>query len=138
MLKSARSSLLIALTVGVSAIAQTGSSSLTGTVVDTTNQVIPGCSVMLTNEVSGEQRTETTNALGDFVFAGVSPGIYTIRIEKTGFRPLERRGNVLISSTRLALGALQLQVGGVNESIEVTAEAAQVEPRAPINRNWSI
>ena len=122
-----RSMIFLALTVTFSANAQTGSSSVVGTVADTTNRVIPGSSVTLINEASGEQRTDITNEVGDFVFASVNPGTYTVRVERTGFRILERRGNVVISSTRLSLGTLQLQVGGLNQSVEVTAQQTQVE-----------
>jgi len=122
-----RSTIFLALAVTFSAIAQTGSSSVVGTVADTTNRVIPGSSVTLINEASGEQRTDTTNQVGDFVFASVNPGTYTVRVQSTGFRILERRGNVVVSSTRLSLGTMQVQVGGVNESVEVTAQATQVE-----------
>ena len=76
MSKHVYSTFLVALTVVASAVAQTGSSSLTGTVSDVTNQIIPGCSVTLTNEASGDQRTDTTNGQGDLVFAGVSPGTH--------------------------------------------------------------
>src|SRR5258708_4982221 len=122
-----RSTIFLALTVAFSAIAQTGSSSVVGTVADSTNRVILGSSVTLINEASGEQRTDTTNQVGDFVFASVNPGTYTVRIRSTGFRVLERRGNVVVSSTRLSLGTLQLQVGSVNESVEVTSQQTQVE-----------
>lgn len=119
--------IFVSLTVAVSAMAQTGSSSVTGTVADTTNRVIPGSSITLINEASGDQRSEITNQTGDFVFAGVNPGTYTVKVQNTGFRTLERRGNVVVSSTRLSVGTLQLQVGAVNESVDVSAQAAQVE-----------
>ena len=70
----------------VSAMAQTGSSSVVGTVADTTNRVVPGSSVTLINEASGDQRSETTNQTGDFVFASVNPGTYTVRVQSVGFR----------------------------------------------------
>lgn len=127
MLKNLRSATLLALIVAASAIAQSGSSSVVGTVADTTNRVIPGATVTLINEASGDQRTDTTSQTGDFVFAVVNPGIYTVKVQNTGFRTFERRNVVLISSSRLALGTLQLQVGGVSESVDVSAQVTQVE-----------
>ena len=116
-----------ALLLAVSAVAQTSSSSLAGTVADSSNSVIPGAAVTLINETSGETRQTKTGATGDFVFTAITPGTYTVRVEAPGLRPLESKGNVVVSSTRLALGTLQLQVGAVNQSIEVTAQGAQVQ-----------
>src|SRR5690348_13319432 len=115
------------LLLAISAVAQTSSSSLAGTVADSSNSVIPGAAITLINETSGETRQTKTTATGDFVFTAVTPGTYTVRVEAPGLRPLESKGNVVVSSTRLALGTLQLQVGAVNQSIEVTAQGAQVQ-----------
>src|SRR5260370_863826 len=113
-LRSLCPAIFASLAVAVSAVAQTGSSSVVGTVADITNRVVPGSSITLINEASGDQRSEITNQTGDFVFASVNPGTYTVRIQSVGFRILERRGHVAVSSTRLSLGTLQLQAGTVN------------------------
>lgn len=116
-----------ALLFAMAAMAQTSSSSLAGTVADSSNSVIPGAVVTLINETSAETRRTTTSASGDFVFSAITPGVYTVKVEATGLRTLERKGNVVVSSTRLALGTLQLEVGSVNQSVEVTAQGAQVQ-----------
>jgi len=43
-----------------------------------------------------------------------------------GFRPLERKNNVVLAAGRLAVGTLQLEVGSVTESVLVTAQGAGV------------
>ncbi|HMJ63235.1 MAG TPA: carboxypeptidase-like regulatory domain-containing protein, partial [Bryobacteraceae bacterium] len=111
----------------MTAAAQTSSSSLAGTVADSSNSVIPGATVTVTNETSGETRQAKTAATGDFVFTAMTPGVYTVKVEASGLRTLESKNNVLVSSSRLALGTLQLQVGAVNQSVEVTAQGAQVQ-----------
>src|SRR5882724_9164651 len=115
------------LVFAMSAAAQTSSSSLAGTVADATNSVIPGPTVTVTNETSGESRQTKSSASGDFVFSALTPGMYTVKVEAPGLRTLERKGNVLVSSSRLALGTLQLEIGSVNQSVEVTAQGAQVQ-----------
>ena len=85
MLKNLCLSILAALAATLSAIAQTGSSAVVGTVADTTNRVIPGSSVTLINEASGDQRSESTNQTGDFVFAGVNPGTYYVESAESWF-----------------------------------------------------
>src|SRR5690349_1305358 len=100
-----------ALLSAVSATAQTSSSSLSGTVADSSNRVIPGANVTLVDEASGEEKQATTSGLGEFVFPALNPGTYTVRVNANGMRPLERKGNVVVSSTRLSVGTLLLQVG---------------------------
>jgi Carboxypeptidase regulatory-like domain len=121
------SMMAIALLLTVSAPAQTGSSLVAGAVADSTNRVIPGASVTLTNEASAEQRKAITNEIGEFVFPGMAPGAYTVRVHAAGFRVLELKSNVVLSSTRLAVGTLRLEVGSVNESVEVTAQTSMVQ-----------
>ncbi|HEY2015707.1 MAG TPA: carboxypeptidase-like regulatory domain-containing protein, partial [Bryobacteraceae bacterium] len=117
-----------ALLFAVSAAAQTaGSSSVAGTVTDSSNLVMPRATVALINDATGEERNAVTNQIGEFVFPAIVPGTYTVRVRAEGFRPLESRGNVVTSSSRLALGTLQLQVGGVTESVSVSAQAQQVQ-----------
>ena len=58
-----------------------------------------------------------TDETGDFFFAAIVPGAYTVRVEAPGFRPIEQKGNMVLSSARLALGKLQLEVGSVTESV---------------------
>jgi hypothetical protein len=113
-----------ALAVNVSA--QTTSSSLSGTVVDESGQVIPGASVIIVNESTNETREAVTSAVGAFVFSGVAPGPYTIKISMTGFKPLEVKGRVVLANNRLAVGELKLAVGDVTESVSVTARGETV------------
>jgi hypothetical protein len=127
MFKILCSALTTALLLAVSAAAQTSSSSLSGTVADSSNRVIPGAGVTLVDEASGEEKQTTTSGLGEFVFPALSPGTYTVKVTASGMRPLERKGNVVVSSTRLSVGTLQLQVGTISQSVEVTAEGAQIQ-----------
>src|SRR5689334_19919019 len=96
--------LIAVLLLAFSVAAQTSSSSLAGTVADTTNRIIPGAAVALINESSGEERTALTNEQGDFLFTALTPATYTVRVRANGFRPMERKGNVVVSSTRLSVG----------------------------------
>src|SRR5713226_5704883 len=117
----------LALIPAVAVFAQQGSTgSIAGTVSDPSGQVVPGATVKLTSELNGESRTVLTNESGDFFFGAVTPGAYTVRIEATGFRPMEQKGNVMGASARLALGKLQLEVGSVSESVLVQAQGAAV------------
>src|SRR4051812_11943825 len=97
--------------------AQQGSNgSISGTVTDATGGVVANATVKVTSERTGETREEKTTESGDFFFGAVVPGPYSVRIEATGFRPLEQKSNMVLTSARLELGKLALELGSVTES----------------------
>jgi len=104
-----------------------GSSTLAGTVVDSSGLVIPNTSVTIINERTGAERSLFTSEVGGFVFAALPPGVYTVKVSAAGFRSYERKGNTLAASIRLELGTFQLEVGAVTESIRVTARGSMVQ-----------
>jgi hypothetical protein len=118
---------IFAMLLTVPALCQSISGSLAGSVVDSSAAVVPGAAVKLINEETGAERAGLTEANGDFVFPGLTPGRYTIRVEATGFRPLERKGAVVLTGQRLVVGTLSLQVGEVAEAISVTAQGVGVQ-----------
>jgi hypothetical protein len=117
----------LALLRGV-APAQDISGTIGGTVVDDASQLVPGANVTLINERTRASRSVASDERGEFRFLGVDPGPYTVRVELSGFQPLERRNNVLSASERLSLGALKLRVGGLSEAVTVEASGAKVNP----------
>jgi hypothetical protein len=117
---------VFAVLLAVNAAAQTTSSSMSGTVVDESNQVMPGVTITAINETTGEQREGTTNEVGAFLFSALSPGPYTIRVTMQGFKPLEVRGRVVLANNRLSVGALKLEVGALTEEVSVSARGETV------------
>jgi hypothetical protein len=107
-------------------LAQDITGTVTGTVMDETNQVLPGATVTLTSEQTQSARTTTTDGSGDFRFVSVYPGAYSVKIELAGFRSLERKNNILSASARLSLGAVRLAVGSHNELVTVEASGSKV------------
>ena len=107
--------------------AQQGSTgSISGTVTDAGGGVVTDATVKITSELNGGTNTSKTDGGGDFFFGALVPGAYTVRVEKTGFRPVEQKGNMVLTSGRLALGKLALEVGSTTESIAVTAQGSTV------------
>jgi hypothetical protein len=102
---------------------------VTGSVIDTSDQVIPGATVTLVNEATGDARTAVSNGRGEFTFRAVQPGTYTVAAELAGFRKYERRNNVLNASGQLAIGALKLEIGTVSEVVTVTSQGTVVETK---------
>jgi hypothetical protein len=80
-------SVLTALTLvwSVPALAQSGTSSISGTVVDAAGGAIPGAAVTAKNE-SGASFETVTNSEGVFNIPAVAPGPYKVTVSLTGFK----------------------------------------------------
>lgn len=106
--------------------AQFARASLSGLVVDPDGAALPGVTVTARNEASGFSRTVVTSANGRFVFNGLIPGTYTLTAELQGFRGLERSGIELRVGQESSLN-LQMELGGIEEILTVTAQSPMVE-----------
>src|SRR3954454_21044337 len=102
---------------------------VSGTVLDASAQVVPGATISLANEASGDSRTAVSDDRGGVAFRAVPPGSYTVRIELSGFRTLVQTRNVVNASARLDLGRLTLEVGQLAEVVSVVAEGAAIETK---------
>lgn len=112
----------------VAAYGQTASGNILGVVTDPGDAVVPGVSLVLTDQSTGAtRRVESTDA-GLFRFVNLPPSTYTLRVEaQKGFASLEVKGIVLSSNETRDLGRLQLKIGTIAESVEVTAQATPVQ-----------
>jgi hypothetical protein len=106
---------------------QTITGSISGAVTDSAGSVIPGATVTLTGEKTGQARTVTTDSEGRFNFAALQPGRFVVKVEQQGFQTYEQREVVLSANERLALPDVKLQPGQVSETVSVTSEGAIVE-----------
>src|SRR5262245_61240631 len=93
------------------AAAQTVTGTISGTVVDASDSAIAGAAVTITNAKTGVKRVVTTNESGGFSVPALQPDVYTIKIERSGFRALERKNVVLSANEILALGKFSLDIG---------------------------
>ena len=82
----------LVLFVSASAYAQVTTATLVGLVRDNSGAVIPGASVVATHDGTGVAREGVSDANGEFVFAALPNGPYTVRIELTGFKTISQRG----------------------------------------------
>jgi hypothetical protein len=95
---------------------------LTGVVTDASGAVVPGVKVTLTDEGTAVPANTITDNHGIYVFTGVRPSTYTIRVDASNMEPQERRGVTLAVSQQATLN-FTLKPGSVSESITVTEQA---------------
>lgn len=119
--------LFFALVIIGQAKSQTVTGTVSGSVMDSTNNAIVGATVTLVNERTRDIRTASTNDSGDFRFTAVLPGAYTVKVEAKGFSSFERRGNVLTANEHLSVGELSMKVGAVTETVTTVAEGTPVQ-----------
>jgi hypothetical protein len=98
----------------------------TGTVFDPSGAVVPGATVVVKNERTGEARTVTSAADGRYLVPGLKPSVYTIQVKVGDFAPLEFTGLQVGASQEFPLD-LTLAAAGVNETVTVTATAATLD-----------
>src|SRR5712692_3914748 len=107
------------------ALAQFDSGQISGFVRDPSQSVIAGAGVTVTNEGNGEKHHATTNASGYYVFPNLYVGSYTIEVEAPGFKKSVETGIKLSAAGKISAD-IELAVGAVTESVEVSASAALV------------
>ena len=92
------------------ASAQSATATLSGTVTDQADAVIPGVNVAVISVTQGFERTTTTNSEGVFVVPLLSPGNYTVKAEHEGFNPAELR-DVILNVNDQRVIKISLKVG---------------------------
>ncbi len=110
-------------------LAQETRSVLFGRVLDPNGGSIAGVGVVIRNNDTGVAMTLKTNDTGYYEGNLLLPGPYTVTAQVTGFKKLVRSGVVLPVSFRLEVD-LKLEIGGVTETVSVTAEAPLLETNA--------
>ena len=117
---------LTALFLAASIDAQETRGRITGRVTDTTKAPIPGASVTLTDAARGTTASSTTGNEGLFLFNFLLPGTYQVTVEVAGFKKhIQEKVQVQISETRDL--PIVLEVGGMEEAVNVTAEGAVLD-----------
>ncbi|HZT38414.1 MAG TPA: TonB-dependent receptor [Bryobacteraceae bacterium] len=116
----------IALLTAPAVVAQETTAGLQGTVKDPSGAVVSNATVEVSSPALIGVRKVQTDAAGTYRFAALPPGDYTLTVTAPGFR-VYRQSNIDLSVGRLPSIDVQLQVGGVAETVEVTTEATMID-----------
>ncbi len=113
---------LVGLASGVlPASAQSTLGTIRGTVYDPQQGIVPGASIVITDEATSQTREVTADAQGLYEIPDLRSGTYTVSASLTGFKKVQRTGVVLRPAAKVIVD-LHLEVGGLEDVVTVTAE----------------
>jgi len=118
--------LVLSAAAAPAARAQQGTSEIGGKALDDQGAVLPGVTVIITNEGTGLTREITTGADGSFFASQLVPGRYKISARLPSFRAFERSGLVLAIGQRLTVN-VTLSLGAIEETVTVSAQSPLVD-----------
>jgi hypothetical protein len=101
-----------------------GNGSLNGSVTDPSGGAVPGAAVRLIGPNGTVVAQTSTDSNGQYSFSSQPPGLYRVEMERSGFQKTVVSNLNLSPGANLANGRLQL--GSATQTVEVTAEAAQL------------
>ena len=122
---------VVTLVVGVSLalsnllLAQTGSTSVRGTVTDASGAAVSQAKVTLASADRGFARTTMSGDTGSYEFLQLQPGTYNLVVEMAGFSKYQQKAIQLLVDTPATVN-VKLAVGAATELVEVTAEGAVI------------
>jgi hypothetical protein len=117
------------LAVPCTSAAQTITGQITGRITDASGGALPGVTVTVANENTGFSVTRVTDERGVYTFTNLPVGRYTVATDLAGFRKAQRTGLELTADGRMTAD-FALAVGGVTESVEVTAVMGETVNRS--------
>ena len=121
----------LAMWIAGSAIeAQTTAGRFSGTVTDPSGAAVPKAGILARNTETGQKIGTSSNGEGAFVLYPIPPGTYTVTVQKEGFNSFEISA-LKIDVSESVTRNIALQVGGMTQTVSVTAEAAAVTTDSP-------
>jgi hypothetical protein len=109
---------------------QDTNASLSGTVSDPSNAIVPGANLTLTNEATGYQQKATANAAGEYTFRNLTPGKYDLNVVSQGFQTTLQKG-IELALNQDARVEVHLTVGKADETVTVIGDASLINYESP-------
>src|SRR5947207_1370486 len=103
----------------ITALAQTGTTTASGSITDSKGAVVAGATVRLMNAQKGFTRTAVSSTNGSYSFTSVPPDTYRIEIELKGFKKTVL-SNIAALVDKPTDADATLEVGNVNEVVNVS------------------
>lgn len=129
-MKGFRRIVFLLVSLGVAGWAQSSTSTVHGSVRDSSDAVIPAASVTLTATATGVERKTVSNQAGLFAFPGVIPGPYRIAVEAAGMQRFE--GTLTVQTQVDAEINAVLRVGQSTTTVDVQDVTPMVQTDSPM------
>jgi hypothetical protein len=113
--------MVLGLILPLRSFAQVDAGAISGTVKDSSGGVVSGAKVTLANEDTGQQLSTTSGPDGEYVFAPIKIGHYSVSVEIQGFRRVQQN-NVSVDVQQKVVVDVTLSPGATTETVEVNAE----------------
>jgi hypothetical protein len=117
--------LALVMFAAVPVFAQTATARIEGLVTDNTGAVLPGVTVTATNVGTNAARVDVTGTKGEYTIPALPVGDYRVQVELAGFKP--EVSPVTLTVNQVARMDFRLLLGGVSETVTVTAAAPLIE-----------
>lgn len=119
-----RSALFVIVTAFALCVSSWGqaTTSLHGTVTDSSRAAIAGAQITLTETATNTSRETTTNSTGAYNFPAVLPGTYSLTVTASGFQTYLQSGLQLMVSLP-ATSDVQMKVGSISQTVAVSGKA---------------
>jgi iron complex outermembrane recepter protein len=99
------------------------SGTISGTVLDPRGVPLPGASVSVKNDVTGDIQKKTSDGTGKYSVAGLTAGKYTVQVDAPGFNTAQKLGIQLAAGASAQI-PVTLELGNVSEQVTVEASEA--------------
>lgn len=121
----------VGLLLAVTAFAQRDLGTITGTVTDPQGAGVPNAKVTISEDATGLKYDVQTGTNGEYSRVALKPGTYTVEVEAAGFMKSFQKNVVLTPGDRVGVN-IQLTIGEVSQSVEVSAEGGLLQTESNI------
>ena len=118
--------ILCLLVVGLPFYAFAQTATVVGTITDPSGSVVPNVTVTATHVETGQVRSTKASDAGQYLFADLPIGHYTIKAEASGFGVAQKNDVVLNVGDRARFD-FDLKMGAATETITVEADSVRVQ-----------
>jgi hypothetical protein len=117
---------IISIAIAAPARAQQGTTEVRGIVRDPDHAALPGVAVVLKNQDTGLFRETTSTGDGTYFASGITPGVYEVTAELSGFQRYVHR-DVRLEIGKTATLDIDLVIGNLTETVTINAEPPLVD-----------
>jgi len=127
------STLVLICMIGGAAIAQETTGTIAGVITDEQGAVLPGVTIIATHVPTGRTFQFVSTSTGAYRATLLPSGAYTLSFTLSGFQTLTVTGLSLSVNDRIELNG-KLKVGGLTETVQVTAERSMIQTTSAVQQ----